>query len=110
VCAIFAGDTPWQSHYIYYVWDRGFPLDARGSSSGLLNRTKVLVVENSAGGQGSAWVSEERDVIADYKMLFGKMPEHPFKSVCVMSDSDGTHTETAAEFRNLRLLKVLAGK
>ncbi len=104
VCAVFAGDTPLTSHYIYYVWDDRFPEGTHADSSGLLNRTRILVVEDSPGGEGSEWVSETRDVIGDYQMLFGTDPDRPFFSVGILTDSDGTHTDSAAEFRNVRIM------
>jgi hypothetical protein len=105
VCVVFAGNTPWESHYIYYVWDPRYKVEDRGSSSGLISRTKVLVVENSPGGRGSAWVPERRDVIADYEMLFGRKPERPFRAIGIISDSDQTESSSAAEFRRLRICR-----
>ncbi len=110
VCVVFAGDTPFTSQYIWYVWDDRYPAGAYADSSGFLNRTRVLVVEDSPGGEGSKWVSETRDVMADYEKLFGSKPTRAFHSVGLMTDSDGTQTVSAAEFRNVRILKGPAVK
>lgn len=105
VCAVFAGDTPFSSHYLYYVWDDRFKEGTHASSSGSLKRTNILVVEDSAGGDGSGWVFERRDVIKDYRKLFGTYPKQAFSFVGILTDSDGTHTDSAAEFRNVRIYK-----
>jgi len=105
VCVVFAGDTPFSSHYLWYVWDDRFKEGAHADSSGTLKRTKVLVVEDSAGGDGSGWFFERRDVIEDYWKLFGTYPKLAFHSVGIMTDSDHTHTDSAAEFRNVRIYK-----
>lgn len=106
VCAVFAGDTPFSSHYIYYVWDDRFPEGTKAGSSGLLKRTQIIVVQYGAASGGAEWVSETRDVIGDYQELFGKDPDRPFFSVGIFTDSDGTHTASAADFRNVRIYKV----
>lgn len=106
VCAVFAGRSPFTSRYIYYVWDDEFPEGSREKSSGAWDRTRILVVEDSGGGDGSNWVREIRDVVADYRMLFGKDPELSFSAVGIMTDSDGSHSASAAEFRRVQIHTV----
>jgi len=103
VCVVFAGDSPFSSHYIYYVWDDRYKKGFSGESSGLLKRTKILVVEDAPADDATGWATQQRNIYEDYQALFGEMSCRPFRYVGLLTDSDGTNTESAAEFRNIQL-------
>jgi hypothetical protein len=64
---------------------------------------KVLVV---ASGQDKmdTWVRMERNVVADYKMLFGEAPPDEPLSIMLWSDADTMKDQAEADFDNLTLL------
>jgi hypothetical protein len=64
---------------------------------------RVLVVDTGAEGIGD-WRSVERDVIADYRSIFGGDPPGNPVAITLWSDSDQTQTSSKADFDNIRLL------
>lgn len=64
---------------------------------------KILVVASGKSQLGQ-WLTQERDVAADYKRLFGKEPPDEALSVTLWSDSDTLGGETRADFDNLIVL------
>lgn len=64
---------------------------------------KIIVVSSGAEPIGK-WQRVERDVAADYSMLFGgDAPSEPF-SITLWSDSDDTGSEAEVDFDDVRLL------
>lgn len=102
VYVICKGKTPLAADVIQYVWDDRFPEGTIGDSPFLKN-VKVLVVQN---GPSNDWISEVRDVYADYRQLFGRRPPAHLSAVAVMSDSDNTKTRSEIYFRNLSIKKL----
>ncbi|QXD13712.1 DUF3047 domain-containing protein [Rhodocaloribacter litoris] len=66
-------------------------------------KLKVLVVSSGADGIG-AWHTIERDVVADYRRLFGTDPPDRPLSIRLWSDSDNTGTVGEADFDDIVLL------
>jgi hypothetical protein len=68
---------------------------------------KVLVVSSGIEGIGS-WVVVERDVVADYRRLFGKEPPARPLSLTLWSDSDNTKDYAIVDFDDFELLPAIA--
>lgn len=100
VYAIFKGRTP-VADVIQYVWDDHFP-EGTASDSPFLKNVRILVVRS---GKSDEWVSEKRDLLEDYRKLFGRNPRWPLSAVGVMSDSDNTKTQSEIYYRNLSIKK-----
>jgi hypothetical protein len=81
------------SDVLGYIWDSQAPAGLRLTSTQSTN-VKLVVVRSGAGELGQ-WVSEERDVLADYRELFGKDPPRVGK-IAVMSDSNDTRSQAEA--------------
>jgi hypothetical protein len=67
---------------------------------------KVLVVSSGIEGIGS-WVVVERDVVADYRRLFGKEPPARPLSLTLWSDSDNTKDYAIVDFDDFELLPAI---
>lgn len=66
---------------------------------------KIIVVSSGKNGTGR-WVHVERNVVEDYKRLFGAAPpEDPF-TVTLWSDSDDTKTVGEVDFDNLKIRRA----
>lgn len=100
VYAIFKGKTPFHSNVIQYVWDDKFP-EGSVDESPFMRNVKIMVVQN---GKTGDWVKETRDVISDYKKLFGHWPT-TLSAIAIMSDSDNTQTKSEILYRNLSIQK-----
>ena len=68
----------------------------------LMGRAQMLVLE-SGNGRAGEWITEDRDVTADWRRLFPgrKMPK--IVGIGVLTDTDSTHTQVTAGYENIEL-------
>ena len=85
---------------IKYVYSASLPVDTIVS----YGRLKVIVASSARDGAGS-WHHVERDVVADYRRVFGEDPPRRPLRLRLWSDSDNTGTQATADFDNIILLK-----
>ncbi|MCK9273805.1 MAG: DUF3047 domain-containing protein [Syntrophales bacterium] len=87
---------------IDYIWGNGFPrgtiIDYPGSS-----RHKIMFVE-SGEKKADRWVWEKRNLVEDYKNIFGGHAEG-LKGILVLSDTEDTNEGVNAYFGNIVLMK-----
>jgi hypothetical protein len=81
-------------HVISYIWDTGAPRGTMESVSAIPLVHIVAVVCESGAGQANQWISESRNVAADYARAFGK-PAPRVKGLRIQINSQ--HTGTVAE-------------
>ncbi len=97
VYAVFGG-WPVPSS-IKYIWSDTLPAGVSFDSphSG---KTKIIVVR-SGRGMMEKWVSENRDVLADYRKLFGDGEKDPvFRGIAVLTDSNETNSRAVGDYDN----------
>ena len=77
----------WRTRAINYVWSNNQPV---GSSwpNAFTSRAHMIAIASGAERVGQ-WVSERRDVRADYRRAFGEEPG-PVDAVAIMTDTDNT--------------------
>jgi Protein of unknown function (DUF3047) len=95
-------DVPTQT--LCYVWDNKLPPETFFQSA-FTSRIRFLIVQSGSGSLGQ-WVSQRRDLVADYQRLFGdesegKVPE--VTGVSVSADSDNTKGKGLAYFGDITL-------
>jgi hypothetical protein len=85
---------------LQYVWDTTAPVgtEARPDEFELFQR--VLIVVRSGPRAVGRWLRERRNVVEDYRRLFGETPP-PIKFVGVESHSNDTNTRTSVRFGRL---------
>lgn len=85
---------------IAYIWANKL---AAGESapSPYTNRVQMVAVRSGSSGAGE-WRSEERDVLADYRRLFGGEPP-PYAGIAVMTDADDTKGAAEAWYADMSL-------
>lgn len=86
---------------LMYVWDTRAPVDSVIEAA-RTDRVRKLVVE-SGPQRCRRWLSYERDVVADYRRLFGEEPG-ALIGVAVMTDSDNTGSRTEAYYGQIELI------
>jgi hypothetical protein len=64
---------------------------------------RVLVVDTGLEGIGT-WRTVTRDVVADYRAIFGGDPPNEPLSITLWSDSDDTQSTGKADFDNIRIM------
>ena len=91
------GETP-PLAAITYIWASRAPIDSIVESA-YTNRSKMIVLQSGA-ERINRWVTEKRNVYADYKKAFGKEPPM-ISGVAIMTDSDNTGESAAAWYGDI---------
>lgn len=79
---------------ISYIWDPTAPIGTIGAAAGpIYLNVKAIVVESGAGQIGN-WLIEKRNVVEDYRALFGEIPE---RAVAIRMQINSQHTHAVAE-------------
>ena len=95
-------DVPGQT--LCYVWDNKLPEDT-AITSVFTKRIRMIVLATGSAKLGQ-WVTEKRNLVADYQRLFGdesggKVPE--VVGVAVSADADNTHGHALSYFGDVTL-------
>lgn len=93
-------DVPTET--LCYVWDNKLPRDT-ALVNAFTKRLRFIVIESGSERIGQ-WIAERRDLIADYRRVFGdesggKVPE--IISVSISADADNTHGHGLAYFEDI---------
>ena len=84
-----------------YIWDNTLPPGTMLDNA-YTDRARMIVVRSGAADVGR-WVTETRNVIEDYRRLFGGEPP-PMVGVAVMTDTDDTGERAVAWYDALAFL------
>ena len=99
VARLFYGDHV-PAAALCYVWDNRHAVGTTAWNA-YTSQVRMIVLRSGAGEVGR-WVSESRDVAADYREAFGRAAP-PISGVAVSADTDQTHEKVTAWFGDLRL-------
>lgn len=84
---------------IKYTYSSTLPVGTVVEFTGL----RVIVVSSGAGGSSGRWLTVERDVVQDYKNVFGRSaPEVPI-GISLWTDSTETDTSSKVDFGTIEL-------
>lgn len=86
---------------IKYVYSSSLPVDTVVS----YGKLKVVVVSSGLDGYGD-WEHVERNVLQDYKRIYGEDPPRRPLSLRLWSDSDNTDEIAEAEYDNIKFLPL----
>jgi len=103
VYVVFPGRFFWQTRTINYVWANHLPKE-ESISNPFSSHTKMVAVESGPARAGQ-WVMEHRDVLADYRRLFGNEPGE-LGTVAIMTDTDNTGSEAIAWYGEITLSTI----
>lgn len=99
VYVVFSGGAMfWRTRAINYVWSNKQPV---GSSwpNAFTDHAHMIAIESGSDRVGQ-WVSERRDVRADYRRAFGEEPGRA-DAVAIMTDTDNTGAVTTAWYGDI---------
>jgi len=93
-------DVPTET--LCYVWDNKLPRDTTLVNA-FTKRQRFIIIQSGTERIGQ-WIAERRDVIADYRRLFGdesggKVPD--IVSVSISADADNTHGHGLAYYGDI---------
>lgn len=87
---------------IKYIWSDTIPVGTVFTSP-TANNTKIIVVR-SGRAQINTWVTEKRDVLSDYRQLFGENEKNPITTgIVILTDSDNTGTHAIGDYSNIQV-------
>ena len=79
---------------ISYIWDPTAPKGTIGAGAGpIYLNVKAMVVESGAGQIGK-WLTEKRNLVEDFRNLYGESPE---RAVAIRMQINSQHTQSVAE-------------
>lgn len=95
-------DTDWlgRPKSIKYTYSSSLPVGTTVDYGPL----KVLVVASKAEQGLGAWIAHERNVVADYKRLFGERPDTTPAAVVIWGDSNNMDSVSTVDFDDLLVL------
>jgi hypothetical protein len=94
------------SRVLEYVWAESLPVGLTGTSFYSKN-IKLLVLESGPKGE---WVSENRDIHADYIKMFGRAPEYNIGAIAFMTNAENTGTSADAMYDEIKVGYMEGGK
>lgn len=95
---VFPGRFFWQTRAINYIWANKL---AKGQAiPNAFTANAMMVAVESGPSQSGRWLQEERDILADYKQLFGENPPQA-GAVAMMTDTDNTGASAVAWYGDI---------
>ena len=100
VYVVFPGRFFWQMRALNYIWANKLP-KGEFVPNAFTSNAILLAVESGASKAGQ-WVSEERDILADFRRFFGEDPPEA-GAIAIMTDTDNTGAEATAWYGEITL-------
>ena len=91
------------SRTINYIWANKLPV-GESIPSPYFQRSVMLAVE-SGNEKAGEWIVEERNLLDDYRRLFGEDPS-PVGGIAIMTDTDDTGEEALAWYDDLKFISA----
>lgn len=85
---------------INYIWANKAPPGTIVSNP-FADQTKMIVLQ-SGNAMAGRWISEKRNLVADYQAAFGRKPPR-IMGIAIMTDTDNTGESTRAYYGDIRL-------
>lgn len=103
VLAIYVLFGRWPSmRAIKYIWSDTLPLGTSLDSP--YAKWSKMVVVRSRRAEAGQWITEERNVLADYNRLFGEGKESPVANgIAILTDSDNTRSRAAGDYAYIEI-------
>lgn len=97
---LFPGRFFWQTKAINYIWANR--VAKGGSAPNVFSSNAMMIAVESGDALTGQWLSEQRDIVADYRLLFGTDPPEA-EAIAIMTDSDNTGAAAEAWYGEIYL-------
>jgi hypothetical protein len=98
----------WKPKTIKYTWSSNVEKGTITKSPYAFwpSRCDIIVLQSGSEFQGD-WITEKRNVLEDYKMLYNKkkVKSKIIQAIVIMSDGDNTHSVSAADYDDIYFSK-----
>lgn len=98
VYVVFPGRFFWQTKAINYIWANRLPVGQ--SAPNVFSGNAIMVAVESGTSKAGHWLTESRDILADYRHLFGEEPRE-IGAIAIMTDTDNTGSEATAWYGDI---------
>ncbi|OGV75644.1 MAG: hypothetical protein A3I83_09505 [Methylotenera sp. RIFCSPLOWO2_02_FULL_45_14] len=99
VYVVFSGGVAfWRTRAINYVWSSKQPIDSNWRNA-FTGNARMIAVQSGSEHVGQ-WVEEQRDVLTDYRRIFGAEPGK-IDAVAIMTDTDNTGATASAWYGDI---------
>lgn len=88
---------------IKYCWSSTLPVGTILSKN--FNKQKIVVLASGKKNEGK-WITFKRNIVQDYKNLFGGEPPKKPIAILVLSDGNNTHSVVEADYDDIELKPV----
>lgn len=89
---------------IKYIWSDTHPVGASFTSP-YSGRTRMIVLKTGR-SQAGRWVTEKRNVLQDYRQLYGEEEKNPTATgIALLTDSDSTDSRAVGDYADFRISK-----
>jgi hypothetical protein len=103
VYVVFPGRFFWQTKAINYIWANRLP---KGESiPNVFASGAMMVAIESGPSLAGRWIAEERDILVDYRRLFGEEPGEA-EAIAIMTDTDNTGESATGWYGEISLSTV----
>lgn len=100
VYVVFPGRFFWQMRALNYIWANKLP-KGEYVPNAFTSNAMLLAVESGPSKAGQ-WVTEQRDILADFRKVFGEDPPEA-GAIAIMTDTDNTGAEATAWYGDITL-------
>lgn len=100
VYVVFPGRFFWQMRALNYIWANKLPVDEYVPNAFTSNA--MLLAVQSGPSKAGQWITEQRDILADYRRMFGEDPPEA-GAIAIMTDTDNTGAEATAWYGDITL-------
>ena len=97
---IFPGRFFWQTKAVNYIWANRLTKGA--SAANAFTSGAMMIAVESGDAMAGQWLTEQRDIVADYRLLFGSEPPEG-KAIAIMTDTDNTGASAEAWYGEISL-------
>lgn len=98
IYVVFPGRFFWQTRAISYIWANRLGV-GQATPNAFTGNVMMVAVESGPARTGQ-WLTEERDVLADYRRFFGEEPRK-IGAIAIMTDTDNTGSEATAWYGDI---------
>lgn len=106
VYVVFPGWLPLFTRSINYIWANKLPAGQHIPST--YYSKSIMFALQSGNERASEWITERRNVVEDYKKLFGNAPPK-VGTIAIMTDADQTGGSATAYYDDLRFESATGG-
>lgn len=100
VYVVFPGRFFWQMRALNYIWANRLP---KGEFvPNVFSGRAMLIAVESGQEKAGQWVAEQRDILADYRRVFGEDPPEA-GAIAIMTDTDNTGAQATAWYGDISL-------